>query len=91
VINAGNARSYSTEVKFPRFILDRSFDDGFALDLMAKDLKIALETAAEIGHPMFSGSTIAQLWQAAAAQEGYGSAGHTSIHAFLERLTGEEQ
>ncbi|MBA4116242.1 MAG: NAD(P)-dependent oxidoreductase [Rubrobacter sp.] len=90
VINAGNARSYSTEVKFPQFILDRSFDDGFALDLMAKDLKIALETAAEIGHPMFSGSTIAQLWQAAAAQ-GYGSTGHTSIHAFLERLTGEEQ
>jgi len=91
VINAGNARSYSTEIKFPRFILDRSFDDGFALDLMVKDLKIALETAAEIGHPMFSGSTIAQLWQAAAAQGGYGSAGHTSIYAFLEGLTGEEQ
>ena len=61
VINAGNGRSYSTEVKFPNFILNRSFDDGFALGLMAKDLKIALETAAEIGHPMFSGSAISQL------------------------------
>jgi 3-hydroxyisobutyrate dehydrogenase-like beta-hydroxyacid dehydrogenase len=88
VINAGNARSYSTEVKFPNFILDRSFDDGFALDLMVKDLKIALETAAEMDHPMLSGSTIAQLWEAAAAH-GYGPEGHTSIYAFLEDLSGE--
>jgi 3-hydroxyisobutyrate dehydrogenase-like beta-hydroxyacid dehydrogenase len=90
VINAGNGRSYSTEVKFPKFILDRSFDDGFALGLMVKDLKIALESAAEMGHPMFSGSSISQLWQAAAAQ-GYGLEGHTSIYAFLEILSGEDQ
>jgi 3-hydroxyisobutyrate dehydrogenase len=88
VLNAGNGRSYSTEVKFPRFILNRAFDDGFALDLMVKDLKLALETAAEMGHPMFSGAAIAQLWQAAAAQ-GYGSEGHTAIYAFLESLSGE--
>jgi 3-hydroxyisobutyrate dehydrogenase-like beta-hydroxyacid dehydrogenase len=90
VINAGNGRSYSTEVKFPKFILDRSFDDGFALGLMVKDLKIALESAAEIGHPMFSGSSISQLWQAAAARR-YGLEGHTSIYAFLEILSGEDQ
>jgi 3-hydroxyisobutyrate dehydrogenase-like beta-hydroxyacid dehydrogenase len=90
VINAGNGRSYSTEVKFPNFILDRSFDDGFALGLMVKDLKIALETAAEMGHPMFSGSAISQLWQAAFAR-GHGPEGHTSIYAFLENLGGEEE
>jgi 3-hydroxyisobutyrate dehydrogenase-like beta-hydroxyacid dehydrogenase len=90
VINAGNGRSYSTEVKFPKFILDRSFDDGFALGLMVKDLKIALETAAEMGHPMFSGSSISQLWQAASAR-GYDPEGHTSIYAFLENLSGENQ
>ena len=90
VINAGNGRSYSTEVKFPNFILNRSFDDGFALGLMVKDLKIALETAAEMGHPMFSGSSISQLWQAASAR-GYGLEGHTSIYAFLENLSGEDR
>lgn len=89
VINAGNGRSYSTEVKFPNFILDRSFDDGFALGLMVKDLKIALETATEMGHPMFSGSSISQLWQAASVR-GYGPEGHTSIYAFLENLSGED-
>ncbi len=90
VINAGNGRSYSTEVKFPNFILNRSFDDGFALGLMVKDLKIALETAAEMGHPMFSGSAISQLWQAAFAR-GHGPEGHTSIYAFLENLSREEK
>ena len=90
VINAGNGRSYSTEVKFPKFILDRSFDDGFALGLMVKDLKIALETAAEMGHPMFSGSAISQIWQAAFAR-GHGPEGHTSIYAFLENLSGKEK
>ena len=52
VVNASNGRSYSTEVKFPHYILDRSFDDGFALGLMVKDLKIALQTAAELDFPM---------------------------------------
>jgi len=85
VLNAGNGRSYSTEVKFPRYVLNRAFDDGFALDLMVKDLKIALETAVEMGQPMFSGSAVAQLWQAAAVG-GYGAEGHTSIFAFLQNL-----
>ena len=87
VINASNGRSYSTEVKFPQYILDRSFDDGFALGLMNKDVKIALETAAELGFPMLVGSNVSQLWQAAAAK-GYGPEGHTTFFAFLEELAG---
>jgi 3-hydroxyisobutyrate dehydrogenase-like beta-hydroxyacid dehydrogenase len=85
VINASNGRSYSTEVKLPRYVLDGSFDHGFALGLMVKDLKIALETAEELGLPMFVGSTLEQIWQAASAQ-GYGAEGHTAIYAFLEEL-----
>jgi 3-hydroxyisobutyrate dehydrogenase-like beta-hydroxyacid dehydrogenase len=88
VINASNGRSYSTEVKFPRYILNRTFDDGFALGLMNKDLKIALEAAAEIEFPMPIGSALAQIWEIAAAR-GYGSENHTAIYAFLEELLGE--
>ena len=87
VVNASNGRSYSTEVKFPKYILDRSFDDGFSTALMSKDLKIALEAAAEIDFPMLIGSTISQLWQAAVAQ-GNGPRNHTEIYAFLEGITG---
>ena len=90
VINASNGRSYSTEVKLPRYVLDGSFDDGFALGLMVKDLKIALETAEELGLPMFVGSTLGQIWQAANAQ-GYGAEGHTAIYAFLEELAGRKK
>ena len=67
IMNASNGRSYSTEVKFPSYVLDRSFDDGFALGLMVKDLKIASQTAAEFGFPMPVGSALTQLWQAADA------------------------
>jgi 3-hydroxyisobutyrate dehydrogenase len=88
VINASNGRSYSTEVKFPRYILDRTFDDGFALGLMNKDLKIALETAAEMEFPMPIGSALAQIWELAVAR-GYGPENHTAIYTFLEDLLGE--
>ncbi len=88
VINASNGRSYSTEVKFPRYILERTFDDGFALGLMNKDLKIALETAAEMEFPMPIGSALAQIWGLAVAR-GYGPENHTAIYAFLEDLLGE--
>lgn len=89
VVNASNGRSYSTEVKFPRYVLNRAFDDGFGLGLMTKDLKIALEAAAELGLPMPIGSNVAQTWQAAAAG-GYASGNHTSIYAFLEHLMGRD-
>jgi 3-hydroxyisobutyrate dehydrogenase-like beta-hydroxyacid dehydrogenase len=88
VINASNGRSYSTEVKFPEYVLDRSFDDGFALSLMNKDVGIALEAAAEMDFPMRVGHVVRELWQTAAAQ-GYGPEGHTSIFAFLEDLARE--
>lgn len=89
VVNASNGRSYSTEVKFPRYVLNRAFDDGFALGLMTKDLKIALETAAELGLPMPIGSNVTQTWQAAAAG-GYAPENHTAIYAFLEHLMGRD-
>jgi 3-hydroxyisobutyrate dehydrogenase-like beta-hydroxyacid dehydrogenase len=88
VINASNGRSYSTEVKFPEYVLDRSFDDGFTLSLMNKDVGIALEAAAEMDFPMRVGHVVRELWQTAAAQ-GYGPEGHTSIFAFLEDLARE--
>jgi 3-hydroxyisobutyrate dehydrogenase-like beta-hydroxyacid dehydrogenase len=87
IINAGNGRSYSTEIKFPRYILNLAFDDGFALGLMNKDLKIALQAAAEMELPTPVGSALAQIWQLAMAH-GYGGEDHTAIYAFLEDLLG---
>ena len=41
IINGSTGRSQATEVKYPRHILTRKFDSGFAMDLMLKDLRIA--------------------------------------------------
>ncbi|MGF4041828.1 NAD(P)-dependent oxidoreductase [Paenarthrobacter nitroguajacolicus] len=41
VINGSTGRSQASEFKYPRHILTGSFDSGFAMDLMLKDLKIA--------------------------------------------------
>lgn len=90
VINASNGRSYSTEVKFPRYILDRSFDDGFKLGLMNKDLGIALDAAAEQELPMPIGSVVSRIWNSA-AERGFAGKDHTAIYAFLEDLLREHK
>ncbi|RZT66410.1 3-hydroxyisobutyrate dehydrogenase [Microcella alkaliphila] len=42
VINASTSRSQASEFKYPKHILTGTFDSGFAMDLMIKDLKIAM-------------------------------------------------
>jgi 3-hydroxyisobutyrate dehydrogenase len=49
VLNASTGRSQASEVKYPRHVLTGTWDSGFAMDLMIKDLGIALDLAAEHG------------------------------------------
>ena len=62
VINSGSGRNTASEDKFPRAILPRSFDFGFALALMAKDVKLCIDEAEALGVPMWIGSAVKQLW-----------------------------
>ncbi|GAA1683738.1 2-hydroxy-3-oxopropionate reductase [Citricoccus zhacaiensis] len=43
VINSSTSRSQATEVKYPKHILTGTFDSGFAMDLMIKDMGIAMD------------------------------------------------
>ena len=45
ILNASTGRNTGTDSKFPNNVLPRTFDSGFALGLMAKDLRLALEVA----------------------------------------------
>jgi 3-hydroxyisobutyrate dehydrogenase len=47
VVNTASGRSAVSEVMFPRWILTNSFDSGFSAGLMRKDVRLALELAAE--------------------------------------------
>jgi 3-hydroxyisobutyrate dehydrogenase-like beta-hydroxyacid dehydrogenase len=70
VINAGSGRTTASEDKFPRAILPRSFDFGFALGLMTKDVKLCLDEAEAQGVPMWIGQAVKQIWQYGLAQGG---------------------
>jgi 3-hydroxyisobutyrate dehydrogenase-like beta-hydroxyacid dehydrogenase len=63
VINSGSGRSTASEDKFPRAILPRSFDFGFAMALMTKDVKLCIDEAEAQGVPMWIGSAVKQVWQ----------------------------
>ena len=70
VINAGSGRSTASEDKFPRAILPRSFDFGFALGLLSKDVNLCIGEAEALGVPMWVGNAVKQLWLYGLAQGG---------------------
>ena len=52
VINAGSGMNTASRDKFPRSILPRSFDFGFATGLMVKDVRLCLEEMKSLGLSM---------------------------------------
>ena len=69
VLNAGSGGPSASRDKFPRAILPRSFDYGFATGLMAKDVRLYLDEANALGVPADVAETIGRLWEAAAGTE----------------------
>lgn len=82
--NAGSGRNTATAVKFPRHIVNRRFDSGFALRLMLKDLRLCLAQAQELDQPMVLGGLVEQLW-ALAASASDEEADHTEVVRLFER------
>ncbi|WP_308797559.1 NAD(P)-dependent oxidoreductase [Agromyces silvae] len=78
VLNGSSGRSGSTENKWPNFILPGTFDSGFALRLMLKDVRTAVALADEIGVPGRMAQLTESLW--AEASDGLAAdADHTEI------------
>ena len=70
VINAGSGRNTATADKFPRCVLPRKFDFGFATELLYKDIRLCLEEAERLGVPMIVGNSVRQLVGIAKALKG---------------------
>ena len=87
VLNAGSGRNSATQDKFPRSILPRRFDAGFATRLMYKDLKLCLEEAEALGLTLSVASAVRQLWQATASEMG-ADRDFTTIMQYVERAAG---
>ena len=87
VINAGSGRNRATEDKFPRAILNRSFDFGFSTGLMTKDVRLCLEEAEALGVPMLVAGAVGQLW--IQAEQALGpDTDFTRIYQMLETAAG---
>ena len=87
VLNASTGMNNSTQKKFRQFVLSRRFDSGFSLDLMAKDLSIALDVGAEAGIATPFAALCRELWAGARMTLGTGQ-DHTAMARFSELLAG---
>jgi len=63
VINSGSGMNTASRDKFPRAILPRSFDFGFATGLMVKDVRLCLEEMRSLGLSMEVAEAVGRLWE----------------------------
>ncbi|HTB65874.1 MAG TPA: NAD(P)-dependent oxidoreductase [Steroidobacteraceae bacterium] len=63
VLNVSSGRSSATQDKWPRSVLPRTFDFGFAAGLCLKDVRLCLAAAQSLGVPLGVGSAVCDLLQ----------------------------
>jgi len=61
VLNVSSGRSSATQDKWPKSVLPRTFDFGFATGLSFKDVRLCVEEAEAMGVPMVVGSAVRQI------------------------------
>lgn len=88
VLNASTGMNNSTQKKFKQFVLSRRFDSGFSLDLLVKDLSIALEVGRDTATPTPFAALCRELSASCLALLGPGQ-DHTALAQLPERLAGE--
>lgn len=87
VINKSSGRSFVSEAFVGTAVLNREFDFGFRMELMSKDVRLALEEAEALGVTMFTCSAAKQLYAYAMAH-GAGSSDVTTLAKVLEQWGG---
>jgi 3-hydroxyisobutyrate dehydrogenase-like beta-hydroxyacid dehydrogenase len=70
VINAGSGMNTASRDKFPRSVLPRSFDFGFATGLMVKDVRLAVEEMRSLGLTMEVAEAVGRLWEVIIRDQG---------------------
>jgi 3-hydroxyisobutyrate dehydrogenase-like beta-hydroxyacid dehydrogenase len=87
VLNAGSGATSASRDKFPRAILPRTFDYGFATGLMVKDVRLYLDEAKALGVPVDVAEVIGRLWESTARDQGSDS-DFTAVIKPLEKAAG---
>jgi 3-hydroxyisobutyrate dehydrogenase len=89
VINAGNARSFVSERRFPDHVLSGSFDGRSTVANLAKDLGLAAKLAREAGEAAPYSELAADIL-ARAMRQGLGEQDFTTLYRHLEQLVSEK-
>jgi 3-hydroxyisobutyrate dehydrogenase-like beta-hydroxyacid dehydrogenase len=87
VIKTSSGYSKMMDLRLPDFILADSFVPGFKLDLMKKDLNLAIDSAQAVGAPLLLTGTVAQIFQAASLA-GSGGQDFSAAAKYLVAMTG---
>jgi len=87
VINSGTGRNSASVDKFPKAILPRTFDFGFAIGLLLKDVKLCTDEAAGLCVPMICGNAIRELLAITSLREG-SDADFTTVVKTVEEWAG---
>jgi len=90
VFNAGNARSFISEVRFPKHIIPGTFDGRSTVSNLAKDLHMAEDMAAEIGQASPFGSLTTALLQRA-MDEGLADRDFTTLYKHFDQLAEQSE
>ena len=89
VLNVSTGMSWITQTHIKQRITNRAFDDPFKLELMVKDIRIALELAAQQQTPVPLWSEGQRIWQQADREAGP-EASVSELVRHIERETGVE-
>jgi 3-hydroxyisobutyrate dehydrogenase-like beta-hydroxyacid dehydrogenase len=89
IINAGSGRNSATQDKFPRSVLPRTFDFGFATGLSYKDVRLCIDEAESMGVPMVLGAAVREFLAVTNARFGPTS-DFTSMARVVEEWAGVE-
>jgi len=87
ILNASTGMNNSTLVKFKQFVLSGSYGAGFSLDLMVKDVGIALDVAGDLGVNAPFSALCRNIWAAAQADLGPGH-DHTELARYAAKTAG---
>lgn len=87
VINASSGRNTATTDKFPKAIIPRQFNLGFATALMLKDVRLCLEEAKALGVPNEVMGAVLSTWETANSEIG-GDKDFTTVIQPIEKRAG---
>jgi 3-hydroxyisobutyrate dehydrogenase-like beta-hydroxyacid dehydrogenase len=87
VIKSSSGHSRMMDLRLPGFLFDGTFQPGFRLDLMKKDVNLAVDSGRAMNVPLLLTSAVGQLFSAASAS-GKGDADFSAAAQYVADLAG---